>query len=70
VSSDGEISCSALVHLTLITLLSSINSRWFPLTSPADAIPVEGDMGQNVKPKESEKPRDDMFSEYFAPCIK
>jgi hypothetical protein len=31
---------------------------------------VEGDMGLSAKPKESEKPRDDMFKEYFQPCIK
>lgn len=27
-------------------------------------------MGQRVKPKESEKKRDDQFCEYFCPCIK
>lgn len=57
------------VYLTL-TLLYIHCSRWFPLTSPSDAIPVEGDMGQSAKPTESEKPRDDMFKEYFQPCIK
>lgn len=38
--------------------------------SPSEAIPIEGDMGQRIHPKESEKRRDDAFKEYFAPCIK
>lgn len=65
-----------LYHIIIIkiqtyiqNLIPSTISRWFPLTSPADANPVEGDMGQSIKPKESEKLRDDMFNEYFAPCI-
>lgn len=44
--------------------------RWFPLMSPHEAVPVEGDMGKSIRPNESEKLHDDMFSEYFAPCIK
>ena len=44
--------------------------RWFPLRSPSDAIPIEGDMGKNVRPLESEKITDDKFEEYFQPCIK
>eukprot|EP00804_Cyclotella_cryptica_P020229 CCRYP_010930-RC/>CCRYP_010930-RC protein AED:0.04 eAED:0.04 QI:95/1/1/1/0.91/0.91/24/65/5640 len=44
--------------------------RWFPLTPPSDAIAVEGDMGHSTRPKESEKMKDDMFTEYFTPCIK
>ena len=44
--------------------------RWFPLRSPSDAIPIEGDMGKNVRPLESEKVTDDKFEEYFQPCIK
>ena len=44
--------------------------RWFPLMSPALAVPVEGDMGQSTRPHDSEKLKDNMFEEYFAPCIK
>lgn len=44
--------------------------RWFPLKSSALAVPVEGDMGQSTKPPDSEKVNDNMFEEYFAPCIK
>ncbi len=44
--------------------------RWFPLKSSALAVPVEGDMGQSTKPPDSEKVKDNMFEEYFAPCIK
>jgi hypothetical protein len=43
--------------------------RWFPLMSPRVALPVEGDMGLSSRPKESEKLRDNMFQQYFAPCI-
>jgi hypothetical protein len=44
--------------------------RWFPLKSPDEAIPVEGDMNGSCRPFESEKLSDSMFAEYFAPCIK
>ncbi len=44
--------------------------RWFPLKSTALAVPVEGDMGQSTRPPDSEKVNDNMFEEYFAPCIK
>ena len=44
--------------------------RWFPLMSPSEAVPIEGDMGKSVRPLESEKEQDNMFAEYFAPCIK
>lgn len=43
--------------------------RWFPLMSPKDTEPVEGDMGLSSRPPESEKLGDDMFHQYFAPCI-
>jgi hypothetical protein len=43
--------------------------RWFPLLSPKDAVPVEGDRGLRLRPPESEKTSDDLFHEYFAPCI-
>jgi hypothetical protein len=43
--------------------------RWFPLMIPRVALPVEGDMGLSSRPKESEKLRDNMFQQYFAPCI-
>ena len=43
--------------------------RWFPLTNPRLAVPVEGDMGLSNRPKESEQLRDNMFQQYFAPCI-
>ena len=44
--------------------------RWFPLNSPSEAIPIEGDMGKSIRPLESEKLNDNEFAEYFAPCIK
>lgn len=43
--------------------------RWFPLMEPKMAEPVEGDMGMSSRPKESEKIRDNMFEQYFTPCI-
>jgi hypothetical protein len=43
--------------------------RWFPLMNPKDTDPVEGDMGLSSRPPESEKLGDDMFEQYFAPCI-
>ena len=43
--------------------------RWFPLMNPKDTDPVEGDMGLSSRPPESEKLGDDMFQQYFAPCI-
>eukprot|EP00980_Cylindrotheca_fusiformis_P021402 scaffold8259_cov143-Cylindrotheca_fusiformis.AAC.20 len=43
--------------------------RWFPLMEPRMAEPVEGDMGLSSRPKESEKIRDNMFEQYFTPCI-
>ena len=43
--------------------------RWFPLMNPKDTDPVEGDMGLSSRPPESEKMGDDMFQQYFAPCI-
>jgi hypothetical protein len=45
-------------------------TRWFPLKSPAEAVPIEGDMNRSCRPFESEKINDSMFSDYFAPCIK
>ncbi|CAB9515429.1 Putative vacuolar protein sorting-associated protein [Seminavis robusta] len=43
--------------------------RWFPLMNPKDTDPVEGDMGLSSRPPESEQLGDDMFQQYFAPCI-
>ena len=31
--------------------------RWFPLMSPSDVLPMEGDLGKSTRPAESEKPR-------------
>lgn len=44
--------------------------RWFPLMSPKDCTPVEGDMGYSTRPPESEKVSDNLFSQYYAPRIK
>jgi hypothetical protein len=44
-------------------------TRWFPLTNPRNAIPVEGDGGLSVRPQDTEKESDSLFNEYFAPCI-
>ena len=44
--------------------------RWFPLMSPSEAVPIEGDMGKSTRPLESEVLNDSMFTEYFAPCVK
>ena len=44
--------------------------RWFPLMSPKDCTPIEGDMGYSTRPPESEKVSDNQFNQYFAPCIK
>jgi C2 domain len=48
---------------------SPVYVRWFPLMSPKDSVPVEGDRGLGWRPRESEKTADDLFKEYFAPCI-
>jgi C2 domain/SHR-binding domain of vacuolar-sorting associated protein 13 len=44
--------------------------RWFPLTSPKDAVQVEGDGGLSTRPPDSEKLFDNLFHEYFAPTLK
>lgn len=44
--------------------------RWYPLMSPSDCVPIEGDMGKHIRPLETEKLHDNMFEEYFSPCIK
>lgn len=44
-------------------------TRWFPLMEPRLAVPVAGDMGLSIRPRESEQVRDNMFQQYFAPCI-
>ena len=44
--------------------------RWFPLMSPKDSVSVDGDMGNSIKPKETEQLRDSFFHNYFTPCIK
>uniref|UniRef100_A0A7S4RS30 Vacuolar protein sorting-associated protein 13 DH-like domain-containing protein n=2 Tax=Ditylum brightwellii TaxID=49249 RepID=A0A7S4RS30_9STRA len=44
--------------------------RWFPLQNPKDTIPVEGDMGHATKSAESEKTGDNLFNQYYTPCIK
>lgn len=43
--------------------------RWFPLMNPKETVPVVGDGGLSVRPKETEKPSDNMFNDYFAPCL-
>uniref|UniRef100_A0A7S4MN01 C2 domain-containing protein n=1 Tax=Odontella aurita TaxID=265563 RepID=A0A7S4MN01_9STRA len=43
---------------------------WFPLMSPRDCTPTEGDMGLCTRAPESEKTSDHLFGQYFAPCIK
>jgi C2 domain len=43
--------------------------RWFPLTTPLNAIKIEGDEGLSTRPPDSEKISDTDFKEYFAPCI-
>jgi hypothetical protein len=47
----------------------TLYARWFPLMNPRMAVPVEGDMALSARPRESEKIRDSMFTQYFAPCI-
>ena len=44
--------------------------RWFPLMPPSECVPIEGDMGANSRPLETEKIHDNMFADYFSPCIK
>lgn len=43
--------------------------RWFPLNDPSSLIPCEGDRALNFRPIDTEQTRDDLFNEYFAPCI-
>lgn len=64
------IDCSAeATSCSSPTPASGAYTRWFPLKDPKDVIPVEGDMGLSYRPPESEKINDNMFKEYFAPCI-
>ena len=42
---------------------------WFPLMSPRDVLPVEGDRGASRRPTDTEKQSDHHFHEYFTPCI-
>jgi len=44
--------------------------RWFPLMSPKDVVAVDGDLGLSSRPFDSEQERDNMFVQYFTPCIK
>lgn len=44
--------------------------RWFPLMNPKEAVAVDGDLGHSGRPFESEQVRDNMFVQYFTPCIK
>jgi hypothetical protein len=44
-------------------------TQWFPLMDPRTLQPVEGDMGLSTRPLEFEQQRDNLFHQYFAPCI-
>jgi hypothetical protein len=44
-------------------------TRWFPLTESNLTVPVAGDMGLSGRPQEHEQLRDNMFNNYFSPCI-
>jgi hypothetical protein len=48
---------------------SSMYVRWFPLANPTDSVRVEGDGGLSTRPCDSEQKSDNLFEEYFAPCI-
>jgi hypothetical protein len=61
--------CEEEIDLDRSTIKLPLYVRWFPLLSPRLAVPVEGDMGISSRSAESEKPRDSMFQQYFAPCI-
>jgi len=63
---DGN---SAPTHLSG-DAFSRMYVRWFPLMNPKDCVPAEGDMGLSTRPPEAEKEADNMFNNYFAPCIK
>jgi hypothetical protein len=49
--------------------LSPHYQRWFPLLSPRDAVPVEGDGGFSFRPLDSEKQDERSFCDYYMPCI-
>lgn len=44
-------------------------TRWLPLIDPKSTVPVAGDMGLSSRPQEHEQLRDNMFCNYFSPCI-
>ena len=46
-----------------------VYEKWFLLTDPKVAVPVEGDRGLSLRSPESEKDSDVLFNEYFAPSI-
>jgi hypothetical protein len=48
---------------------SAVYERWFPLLSPLDAAPVEGDGGLSRRPPESEKQDENTFKDYYRPCL-
>jgi hypothetical protein len=58
------------LHPSLRSTAVPVYVRWFPLMNPKDTVAVDGDMGLSSRPSESEKVRDNMFGQYFTPCIK
>jgi hypothetical protein len=58
------------LHPSLRSTAVPVYVRWFPLMNPKETVAVDGDMGLSSRPSESEKLRDNMFAQYFTPCIK
>jgi hypothetical protein len=57
-------------HKTLLRSGVPAYVRWFPLMNPKDTVAVDGDLGHSSRPFESEQIRDNMFVQYFTPCVK
>jgi hypothetical protein len=57
-------------HRTLLSSGVPAYVRWFPLMNPKDTVAVDGDLGHSSRPFESEQIRDNMFVQYFTPCVK
>lgn len=47
----------------------AIYEKWFPLISPLEAVPVEGDGGLSTRAPESEKDIVASFEDHYRPCI-
>lgn len=60
---------AACVDVTASDSGTAMYERWFPLLTPREAVPVEGDRGLSHRPPESEKRDERGFKDYYKPCM-